>query len=435
MRRLQKHLALACLTGTVVLFSCWPVWSQVAISPLVERRYSYPAEIVKKTLEQIGAQNGGRLPMLDGFVSSLHADLDHYERPYYQYRVHVTPVGANTAVVGVEALVSAWFADPQPGRSEYRALASNGRLEADLLDRLQDALSTTSGSERTITNIPAISAHPADRTSLSAAPTARSAPATSTNAINGSATLQQQLDAILAERQSVREKTNTLLAQIEALKAASLKSTSDIKFATVKHSGVGVMTRMNFGGPVIFRAQAEDEFDVIALQAGWAQVRLSPDSTAYIQADELTLPAEVRERPAVAGTAPSMRPEPQKQSDLGFSISREDVNVFSGDWARLKGKKVLFVYAQARGLLAGLAVDDSKLAYAKLVFESRYRTVLSSSSEVEGVVVVFLGSKGGVAAATLVDIRQWVEGGLGDEAFLNRCSLDPAAEFGTMRLN
>jgi hypothetical protein len=130
-----------------------------------------------------------------------------------------------------------------------------------------------------------------------------------------------------------------------------------------------------------------------------------------------------------------MKAEPQKQPDFGFSISREDVNVFSGEWVRLKGKKVLFVYAQPRGLLAGLAVDDSKLAYAKRVFESRYRTVLSSTSEVEGVVVVFLGSKGGVAAATLVDIRQWVEGGLGDEAFLNRCSLDPAAEFGTMRLN
>jgi hypothetical protein len=405
---------------------------------VVERRYSYPAEVVKKTLEQIGAQNGGRLPLLDGFVSSVRADLDYYERPYYQYRVHVTPVDPNTTVVGVEALISAWFADPQPGRSEYRALASNGRLEADLLDRLQDALSTTSRSERTertITDTASISAHPTARTTLSVAATARSAPAASSNALNASATLQQQLDAILAERQSVREKTSTLLTQIETLKAANLKSTSDMKFATVKHSGVGVMTRMNFGGPVLFRAQAEDEFDVIALQSGWAQVRLSPDSTAYIQADELTLPPGVTEKPAVAETAPAMKAEPQKQPDFGFSISREDVNVFSGEWVRLKGKKVLFVYAQPRGLLAGLAVDDSKLAYAKRVFESRYRTVLSSTSEVEGVVVVFLGSKGGVAAATLVDIRQWVEGGLGDEAFLNRCSLDPAAEFGTMRLN
>jgi hypothetical protein len=51
------------------------------------------------------------------------------------------------------------------------------------------------------------------------------------------------------------------------------------------------------------------------------------------------------------------------------------------------------------------------------------------------VVVVFLGSRGGVAAATLADIRQWVEGGLPDAAFVNRCSLDPAAEFRSMRLN
>jgi len=48
---------------------------------------------------------------------------------------------------------------------------------------------------------------------------------------------------------------------------------------------------------------------------------------------------------------------------------------------------------------------------------------------------VFLGNKGGVAAATLLDIRQWVEGGLGDEAFVNRCSLDPQAEFRRIHLN
>jgi hypothetical protein len=51
------------------------------------------------------------------------------------------------------------------------------------------------------------------------------------------------------------------------------------------------------------------------------------------------------------------------------------------------------------------------------------------------VVVVFLGSRGGIAAATLSDIRQWLEGGLPDEAFVSRCSLDPATEFKTMRLN
>ena len=101
----------------------------------------------------------------------------------------------------------------------------------------------------------------------------------------------------------------------------------------------------------------------------------------------------------------------------------------------MRGKKVLFVYAQPRGLLSDMANQDAKLGYAKRIFESRYRSVSQSKTDVEGVVVVFLGSRGGIAAATLSDIRQWVEGGLPEEAFVNHCSLDPPAEFRTMRLN
>jgi hypothetical protein len=244
---------------------------------------------------------------------------------------------------------------------------------------------------------------------------------------------QEQLDAILAERQSVREKATTLQAQIDQLRVADHRPANAAKLASVKRSGVGVMSRQNFGGPVLFRAQAEDEFEVVQLESGWAQVRLGPNSTGYIQGDELNLPAGIIEK-AQAGSPPAPKGA-TAAPDLGFSVSREDVTVFSGDWKRLNGKKVLFVYAQPRGLLSDLANEDAKLGYAKRIFESRYRAISQSKTNVEGVVVVFLGSRGGVAAATLADIRQWVEGGLADEAFVSRCSLDPATEFRSMRLN
>lgn len=93
------------------------------------------------------------------------------------------------------------------------------------------------------------------------------------------------------------------------------------------------------------------------------------------------------------------------------------------------------MYVQPRGLLSDMAGEDAKLGYAKRVFESRYRTVTQAKTDVQGVVVVFLGSRGGVAAATLADIRQWIEGGLADDAFVNRCSLDPPTEFRSLRLN
>jgi hypothetical protein len=434
--KMFRGFTCACLSILLVL-ACFPAWTQAVAPASVERKYSYSADVVKKALEQIGAAAGARLPALDGFVSPQESDLDHYERPYYQYRFNVISVDPYTSIVKVEAHVTAWYVDPQPSHSQYRVLPSNGRLEADLLDRLQEALAgqpplKTGPGPQSKPAVPAYRPsenHPPE-------PAVGAAARTSSTPSGPRVTPQEQLDAILSARQSVREKASSLQAEIDGLKTAKAKSDGATKFASLKHSGVGVMSRMNFGGPVLFHGQAEDEYEVISVQSGWAEVRLGPGSTAYIQADELDLPDGIQEKPAVAETvSPNAKPDPARQPDLGFWVSREDVNVFSGDWARLKGKKVLFVYAQSRGLLAGMAVDDAKLAYAKRVFESRYRTVSQSGPDVEGVVVVFLGSKGGVAAATFADIRQWVEGGLGDEAFINRCSLDPPAEFGSMRLN
>jgi hypothetical protein len=413
-----------------------PAWSQTESGALVERTLPYTVDVVKRGLSQIGAFDGGRLPMIDGFVVASFPELDRYERPYYQYRLQVNAVDANITSIKIEARISAWYADPESSHSQYRSLPSNGRLEADLLDRLLHTLGSRSAKpEAAAPTAKAPALLPSSETSspdpVSPQPPKPSLPAV--KPVNSSPTPQEQLDALLAERHAVRAAT---LAQIEQLKAADRKSDEVAKLASIKHSGVGVMSRKNFGGPVLFRAQAEDEFEVQSLESGWALVRLSDNATGYIQADELNLPPGIVEKPSVAEEAtPAAQPTKTSEPDLGFWVSREDVNVFSGDWARLKGKRVLFVYAQPRGLLSDLAGDDTKLAYAKRVFVTRLHSVTKSSSSVEGVVVVFLGNKGGVAAATVPDIRQWVEGGLGDEAFVNRCSLDPPAEFRRIHLN
>jgi hypothetical protein len=423
----------------VAIAGCLSAWGQGEGSAPAERAFLYSSEVVKKALEQIGAFAGGKLPITDGFVSANIPQIDRYERPYYQYRIQVSPADGNTTSVKVEARISAWYVDSDPSHSEYRSLLSNGRLEADLLDRLQDALGVrTARPEAGLPTTRVPQSLPGPGTSspgrVSPRPAKPAVPAAKPS--TAPKTEQEQLDALLAQRQAVRERSAATLAQIEELKAADRKSAETAKLASIKHSGVGVMSRKNFGGPVLFRAQAEDEFEVLSLEPGWAVVRLSEGSTGYIQADELNLPAGVVEQPAVAtAQAAASQPARTLEPDLGFWVSREDVNLFSGDWARLKGKKVLFVYAQPRGLLSDIAGDDAKLKYAKRIFVSRFHSVIQSSPAVEGVVVVFLGTKGGVAAATLTDIRQWVEGGLGDAAFVDRCSLDPPAEFRRLHLN
>ncbi len=432
----QLNRFLAVLLGA--LAGCLPAWAQGEASAPLERTFSYSIDVVKQGLEQIGAFAGGKLPIVDGFVSPAIPQLDQYERPYYQYRVQLNPVDGNQTSVRVEARISAWYADSDPSRSQYRSLASNGRLEADLLDRLQEALSPRGARPEAglpTSKAPQFLAVPGTRSPGTVSPPRAKPVARATTPSPAPRTEQEQLDALLAERQAVREKAAATRAQIEELKAADRKSAETARLAAIKHSGVGVMSRKNFGGPVLFRAQAEDEFEVLLLEPGWAVVRLAEGSTGYIQADELNLPAGIVEQPAVAVAQAAPQPPKPLEPDLGFWVSREDVNQFAGDWARLKGKKVLFVYAQPRGLLSDVAGDDAKLRYAKRIFVSRFRSAAQSAQAVEGVVVVFLGTKGGVAAATLTDIRQWVEGGLGDEAFVDRCSLDPPAEFRRIHLN
>jgi hypothetical protein len=400
---------------------CGFLSAQTDDSSIVERTYPFSVDAVQKALQRIGGFGGGKLPVLDGFVTAT--DVDRYDHPYFQYRVHLKPVDANSTLVSVEAKISALLAN-DPSHPEYQALPSNGRLEADLHDRLQQALH---GPSETPVSTPKNKQSSPARPQPEEVAAGKPAPA--------EMTAQAQLDAILAERQSVREKTASIQTQLDQMKASGHAPANAAKIGSVKHSGVGVMSRQNFGGPVLFRAQAEDEFEIVELAAGWAQVRLAPDSTGYIQADELNLPPGVQEKATDTQPAKSTAQAPPVQPDLGFSVSREDVTLFSGDWARLKGKKVLFVYAQPRGLLSDMGNEDAKLGYAKRIFESRYRSVSQSKTDVEGVVVVFLGARGGVAAATLSDIQQWLEGGLPDAAFVNRCSLDPPTEFRSLRLN
>jgi hypothetical protein len=421
---------LGCAGFLVVILSCATACAQTDPASNVQRTYPYSMDVVQQGLQQIGGFGGGKLPVLDGFVNSSVPQVDMYERPYYQYRVHFKSVDPTHTAVSVEALISALYSDPIQSRSEYRALPSNGRLEADLLDRLQRALEAN----------PSARPSPPLPDSAGAARGAKSSPFGKLAGPAKGAPLavapspQQQLDALLAERQTVHEKTSALQVQLERLRSGDRKPANASRLASVKHSGVGVMSRKNFGGPVIFRAQAEDEFEVVSLEGEWAQVRIESESPAYIQADELSLPPGLKDSVAAAAisSAPDAKANPP---DLGFSVSREDVNLFSGDWARLKGKKVLFVYAQPRGLFSDMGSEDAKLAYAKRIFQTRLKTLLQSEPDVEGVVVVFLGNRGGVAAAALSDIRQWAEGGLTEEAFVNRCSLDPATEFKRLRLN
>jgi hypothetical protein len=112
-----------------------------------------------------------------------------------------------------------------------------------------------------------------------------------------------------------------------------------------------------------------------------------------------------------------------------FTTPNQEVKAFVGDWAPLKGKPALFVFAQPSRAIPEGILGQSQFQFAKHVFTEGYREAMHSEQPMSGVVVVFLGDKGGVASATLADIRRWRDGAISDKAFIERCSLDPPESF------
>ena len=66
--------------------------------------------------------------------------LSRYQRGYYQCVAQVSSTPSGGSMVRVSATITAWYVDPSATKSGYQVLPSNGRLENDFLDRLQEAL-------------------------------------------------------------------------------------------------------------------------------------------------------------------------------------------------------------------------------------------------------------------------------------------------------
>ena len=104
------------------------------------RAFPQPPEEVEGALKDLQAYSGQKLPIVDGFVATGDQPLNQYERAFYQFSIDLLPGTAGGTIVRVTAKITAWYADKDPAKSGYQVLPSNGRLELDLLDRLEEKL-------------------------------------------------------------------------------------------------------------------------------------------------------------------------------------------------------------------------------------------------------------------------------------------------------
>jgi hypothetical protein len=213
-----------------------------------------------------------------------------------------------------------------------------------------------------------------------------------------------------------------LQAQLEQLKTAP-PSDSGKEYASITQAETPIASAPSETSKILVKAQPEDEFEVLESRGAWLRVALEDSQDGWLRRSQVRLTST---KTSEQQTASSNKTE--------FSIIREMSSDFSGDLAQLKGKRALYIWARPEG--SGLNLTGNKLQFANDVFLQRYREIShASQNAVAGVVVIFLDQKGGVAAASLDDIRLFADGSLSRDAFFKKCSFDPPSAFALPRAN
>jgi hypothetical protein len=400
-----------------------------------ERVYAHSQIEIERALQDMKAFETYRLPTLDGFVSANADTLDHLENPHYQLRIDAFSQGGAQTLVRVSAKITAWHTGEDAAHSQYTLVPSNGRLEDDFLDRLSLYLEKGgSPMPSTSSPAPAASSHlsppaenpPAVADSGSPAPHAASssapppAPPTGTasagpDADADAANLAARIDAIKLQRQEMEDKQRKLEQEVAQLESDSKSERYLSNVAVIKDHQAAVFELNDETSNVLFRTDPDDEFEIIDVKESWVHVRLENGGQGWLRGSQLQSHGTITDTddPAAAN----------------FSTPNEEIKPFAGDWSPLKGKPALFVFAQPARAIPDAMLGQSQLQFAQHIFVEGYREATHSQQTMAGVVVVFLGPKGGVAAATLPDIRRWHENNLTDKQFLDRCSLDPPESF------
>jgi hypothetical protein len=398
------------------LFALLALACSLAQSAPPERQFEASQAQVEKMLHAMQAELAGRLPTLEGFVVPGDHPLEKYQHGYYQYVVSVKGISTSQASVQVQAKITAWYADENSSKSGYRVLVSNGRLESDLLDRLEEQLH------------PQAAAPASGQTSTQQATNARPQATDSPKPKAGEniAVLNSQVGSRLPTRDESTAMANEqndqhlqgLLREEKSLEEILQNQARPNNLVAVKTSQTPVYARPLESSQVLFFADAEDEFQEVEESGLWVHVQISGISRGWIRRSQVELPSELG---PVAGT------EGNNGEKVLFHQTREETSLFPGSWEALRGKQVKIVWVQPSGM--GKADQDSRLSFAKKVFRKEYSGLTKVVPSVAGVVVVFDSQDGGMAAATVATLQQWQAGHLTDEAFWKRCWLDPADAF------
>ena len=400
-----------------------------------QRTFPQSKTVVENRLRELQSTSAGHLPALEGFAAPGDRPLDRFHRGYYQCTVQVSPTPSGGSMVRVNATISAWYTDPLSGKSGYQVLLSNGRLEADFLDRLQEELGDQESfsskapgappppsASRNQPNPPGA----ADSAPSPAASSVRSKTPTGSPFKLGNPLSLDHKSSLATQKAVIDRHAEEQAKEVRGLEEILRNQAHPGNLVAVRHRDTPVLVNPIEDAKVLFLATAEDEFEILDANPNWVHVRISGISRGWIRRSSLEMPTA---DPAPQPADTEVRNEPAADAQP-FHVENEQVASFPGDWAPLLGKTVRIVTVQKAIDNATVTGPEAKLAFAKSLFNREYADLTSSSSSVVGVVVIFDSEDGGMIASTLPALRQWKAGTLSDEAFWRRCLLDPREAFG-----
>jgi hypothetical protein len=407
-----------------------------------ERTFSQPKAVVDKAVKGLQSSAAGRLPVLDGFVIPGDRPLDRFQRGYYQCTVEVTSPPSGGTQVRVSAKITAWYADPVAAKSGYQVLPSNGRLEADFLDRLDEALGKATVARtpppsppavkpksKTDASAPAISA-PQPQDTVPGEPIVSSKTAGLTSPFKTGTISREDEIASLATQKAVTDRhIEELTKEAKNLDEILRNQSHPSNLVVVKKSGTAVLVSPNEGAKVMFQATAEDEFEMLDDNANWVHIRISGLSRGWIRRSSVEMPEDSASEPEPQPAPASAQTSPEPSRKPPFQVENEQIASFPGDWVPLRGKTVKIISVQEASGKAADTGSHAKLEFAKSVFDREYVELTKSSTIAAGVVLVFDAEDGGMMAATLPVLQEWKAGTLSDEALWRRCYFDPPEMF------
>jgi len=386
------------------------------------RSFQKSAEEVEGALKDLQAYSGQKLPIVDGFVATGDKPFNQYERAFYQFSIDLLPGTAGGTIVRVTAKITAWYADKDPAKSGYQVLPSNGRLELDLLDRLEEKFGGKPASSVARSLSSATISAPKPKLDLGGVlgvqiPTAA-------NPAAKSGTTADELGSLRSNREAEEKRMRELNAELQSLQEIQKNQAHPLNLVVVKKPGVPVLAKPAEGARVLFNAAAEDEFEFLEAEGEWIHVQISGPSRGYIRRNNLELSEFIMARLNAPGTAA----DPVEKA-AAFRIAREENSSFPGDWAPLKGKAVKIFTVQPDLQNPKETSARAKLAFASSVFQKYATDNPASTLAVEGVVVIFDSADGGIAGVTLATLKQLTAGTLSLEDFWKECYRDPPDAF------